>query len=138
MKRLQDADKLAQNIEQRASKGFTDSLATIISRAANATMEGIAYRHRKDSKAASQITSENGEELDVLDIIAARANTEESAIFRATLKQFVKGLDEMNRKILAGRIQGKTERELAPTVGIKAPAVHKRIVKIREELAELL
>lgn len=98
-----------------------------------------ADTEQRESKAISQtITNEDGEELDVLNIIAAKANTEESAIFRATIKQLVKGLDKTDRKILAGRIQGKTEREIAPAVGIKAPAVHKRIVKIRAELAELL
>lgn len=140
LKVLKNPAKLDADTEQRESNGkTTNTLRAVICRAANTTMEGIAYHSGKDSKAISQtITNEDGEELDVLDIIAAKANTEESAIFRATLKQFVKGLDDMNRKILAGRIQGKTEREIAPAVGIKAPAVHKRIVKIRAELAELL
>lgn len=140
LKVLKNPAKLDADTERRESQGkATNTLNAVICRAANNTMESIAHHSSKESKATIQtITNEDGEELDVLDIIAARANTEESAIFRATLKQFMKGLDDMNRKILAGRIQGKTEREIAPSLGITAPAVHKRIVKIRAELAELL
>lgn len=137
--KLLDADKLTLNIERRANKGYGDSLPAIVTRAANAAMEGIAYHGSKDSKATSRtITSEDGGEIDVLDTIAAPQNVEESAIFRATLQQFVKGLNETNQKIFTGRIKGLTEREIAPSVGISNIAIHNRMVKIRAELAALL
>lgn len=139
LQRLQDADKLARNIERPVNKGYGDSLPAIVTRAANAAMEGIAYHGSKDSKATSRtITSEDGGEIDVLDTIAAPQNVEESAIFRATLQQFVKGLDKTNQKIFTGRIKGLTEREIAPSVGISNIAIHNRMVKIRAELAALL
>lgn len=75
LQRLPDAGTLAKNIERRANKGFGDSLAAIVTRAANATMEGIAYRHRKDSKTTSQTTTADGEPLDLLDTVAATDDT---------------------------------------------------------------
>ena len=139
LQRLQDVGKLAKNIEQRANKGFGDSLAAIVTRAANATMEGIAYRHRKDSKATSQTTTTaDGETLDLLDTIAATADTETSATIRATLKDFYNSLDDTSKIIFAGLVNGMTERELAPTVGISHVATHNRMVKIRAQLAEML
>lgn len=138
LQRLPDVGTLAKNIERRANKGFGDSLAAIVTRAANATMEGIAYRHRKDSKTTSQTTTADGETFDLLDTIAAADNVEESAIFRATLQQFVKGLDETNQKILTGRIQGMTEREISETVFISNVAVHNRLIKMQKTLKEML
>lgn len=138
LQRSPDVGTLAKNIERRANKGFGDSLAAIVTRAANATMEGIAYRHRKDSKTTSQTTTADGETLDLLDTIAAADDTEASAIFRAMLQQFVKGLDETNQKILTGRIQGMTEREISKTVFISNVAVHKRIIKMQKALTEML
>lgn len=105
--KLLDIDKLAKNIERRASQGFTDSLAAIISRAAKATLAGAA-------------------------------DTERAATIRATLKKFFAGLDSKNKIIFGGMVKGMTEREIAPTVEISNIAVHKRMVKIRAELAELL
>lgn len=137
LQRLADADKLARNIERRASKGYKDSLPAIVTRAANATMEGIAYRHAKDSKATSQTTTV-GETLDLSDTVAATDDTEKSATIRATLKDFYNSLDSKNKIIFSGMVKGETEREIAPAVGITNIAVHNRITKIRKELAALL
>lgn len=139
LQRLQDVGKLAKNIEKRANQGFGDSLPAIVTRAANATMEGIAYRHAKDSKATSRtITSQDGDEIDILSTVAATDNTERSATVRATLKDFYSGLDERNKTIFCGMVKRLTEREIAPTVGISHVATHHRIAKIRAELAALL
>lgn len=138
LQRLSDVGKLARNIKRRANQGFVDSLPAIVTRAANTTMEGIAYRHRKDSKATSQTTTADGETLDLLDTIAATDDTEKAAIIRATLKDFYNGLDAKNKIIFGGMVQRLTEREIAPSVGITNTAVHSRMVKIRAELAALL
>lgn len=139
LQRLQDVGKLAKNIERRANQGYVDSLPAIVTRAANATMQGIAYRHAKDSKATSRtITSNISDEIDVLDTVAATADTERAATIRATLKDFYNGLDSKNKIIFGGMVQGKPEREIAPAVEISNIAVHKRMVKIRAELAALL
>ena len=138
LKRLADADKLARNIKRQAIKGFSDSLPAIVTRAANATMECIAYRHRKDSKATSQTTTADEETLNILDTVAAKDSTETSAIIRAELKRFIDSQDSTNRKILAGRIDGLTEREMIPLVGISNVAIHNRLMKMKKALAEIL
>lgn len=138
LQRLQDVDKLAKNIERRASKGFTDSLPAIVTRAANSTMQCIAYRHTKDSKATSQTTTADGETLDLLDTVAATDDTERSAIVMVTLRDFYNSLDGKGKIIFGGMVKRLTEREIAPSVGISSIAVHNRMVKIRAELAALL
>lgn len=139
LQRLPDVGTLAKNIEQRANKGFGDSLAAIVIRAANATMEGIVYRHRKDSKATSQTTTTaDGETLDLLDTVAATDDTEKAATIRATLTDFYNSLDSKDKIIFCGVMEGKTEQEIAPAVEITNIAVHKRIGKIRAGLAALL
>lgn len=140
LKVLKNPAKLDADTERRESQGKAgNTLEAIVCRAANNTMECIAYHSDKDGKATSRtITSEDGDEIDVLDTIAAPQNVEESAIFRATLQQFVKGLDETNQKILAGRIQGMTEREISQIVCISNVAVHNRLAKMQKALAEML
>lgn len=136
---LANVDRLEADCKRREAQGKPDTLAALICRAANATMEGIAYRHRKDSKSTSQtITTADGETLDLLDSILATNDTEQAAIIRAELKRFVDSLDDTNKTIFVGMVDGLTERELAPTVGISNVAVHNRIVKLRAALAALL
>lgn len=132
--------RLAGNIKKRADKGMTDTLAALICRSANSTMQGIAYRHQKDSKntVSRETVSADGEAFDLLQTIAAVNDTEEAAIIRATLKDFYNGLDDTSKTIFAGMVNGMTERELAPAAGISNVAVHKRMVKIRAALAVLL
>ena len=140
LKRLADVDKLEADCKRRESQGKAgNTLAAVVCRAANSTMECVAYHSGKDSKATSRtITSEDGDEIDVLDTIAAADNVEESAIFRATLQRFVKGLDETNQQILAGRIDGLTEREISQIVCISNVAVHNRLAKMQKALAAML
>ena len=83
-------------------------------------------------------TDEDGNEIDILDTIAAADNVEGSAILRAMLQQFIGSLDEINQKIIAGKIDGLTERELASIIGISNVAVHNRIAKMQKALKEML
>lgn len=140
LKVLKNPAKLDADTERRESQGKAgNTLEAIVCRAANSAMECVAYHSGKDSKATSRtITSESGDEIDILDTIAAADNVEESAIFRATLQQFVKGLDETNQKILTGRIHGLTEREISEIVFISNVAVHNRLAKMQKALAEML
>lgn len=137
---LANPAKLDADTERRESQGKAgNTLAAVVCRAANSTMGRIAYHSAKDSTATSRtITSESGDEIDILDTIAAADNVEESAIFRATLQQFIKSLDDTNKKIIAGRIQGMTEREISETVFISNVAVHNRLAKMQKTLAEML
>lgn len=136
---LLDADKLARNIEKRANQGFADSLAGIISRAAKANLQREMSREERDSVVISDTaTNGDGEEYSIFDTVAGAADTERAATIRATLKDFYNGLDDKNKIIFGGMIQGKVEREIAPSAGISHVATHNRMVKIRRELAALL
>lgn len=136
--RLANVDKLETDCKRRADNSKPNTLAAVVCRAANATMENIAYQHRKDSKTTStEIATADGETLDLLDSIPATNDTEQAAIIRAELQRFVGSLDDTNKTIFAGLVDGLTERELAPTVGISNVAVHNRMVKIRAALAAI-
>lgn len=126
--------------EQRKSQGKAENtMAAVVCRAANSTMESIAYHSGKHSKARSRkIRTKDGKEIDILDITAAADNVEGSAIFRATLQQFIEKLDDINRQIIAGRIKGMSEREISEIVCISNVAVHKRIAKMQKTLAAML
>ena len=141
--KMLDVDKLAENIKRRASKGFSDSLAGIVSRAAKAKLkreiEREMSRAERDSVVISDTaTNGSGEEYSLFDTVAGAADTERSAIIRATLKDFYNGLDAKNKIIFDGMVKRLTEREIAPTVGISSVATHNRMVKIRSKLAALL
>lgn len=137
--RLADVDKLAANIKRRASKGMADSLAALICRAANSTMQHNIDQAKRDSVIIDNMTTTvDGEAFDLLDSVAATADTETSATIRATLTDFYNSLNSKNKIIFDGMMEGKTEREIAPTVEISNIAVHNRMVKIRAALAEML
>ena len=80
----------------------------------------------------------DGETLDILDTVAATNDTEKAAIIRAMLTDFYNSLDSKDKVIFGGMMEGKTEREIAPTVEISNIAVHNRMVKIRAQLAEMV
>lgn len=138
--RLENLDKLEAYGKRRESQGKApDTLAGVVFRSANAVLARSAYNGKKNGKATRwTITSQDGDEIDVLDTVAAAAGTERAATIRATLKEFFAGLDSKNKIIFGGMVQGRTERELAPTVEISNIAVHKRMVKIRAALAEII
>lgn len=136
---LLDVDKLAQNIERRANQGFTESLAAIITRAANATLQREIDQEKREQGIISDVaTNGSGEEYSLFDTVAAAADTERSAIIRATLRGFYTGLDAKNKIIFCGMVKRLPEREIAPTVGISSVAVHNRMQKIRAQLAAML
>lgn len=140
LERLADTDKLDADSKRRESQGKTpNTLAAVVCRAANNAMQHIAYHSVKEGKATSQtITDEDGKELDLLETIAAVDDTEASAIIWATLQRFITTLDATGQQIINGRINGLTERELAPIVGISNVAVHNRLTKMQKVLATML
>ena len=133
---LADVDKLARNIEKRANMGFGDSLPGIVSRAAKAVLQREINREDRDSVVISDTaTNSSGETYSLFETIAGTADTERAATIRATLKDFYSQLDATSKAIFGGMIQGKTEREMATTVNLSNVAVHKRVSKIRSQLA---
>lgn len=140
LNRLKNLDKLEVFGKRRESQGKApDTLAGVVFRSANAVLTSSVYHGNKNGKAARwTIRNEDGDEIDVLDTVAAVNDTEESAIIRVELKRFIDGQDDTNKKILAGRIDGLTERKIAEVVGISNAAIHKRIVKMQKALAKIL
>lgn len=137
---MQDPEALDADSDKRTTAGKAgNTLSMVINRAARAGLERMAYQSRKHGKANNhQITNEDGEEIDTLYLLAATNDTEKAAIIRVALRGFTESLDEINQKIIAGKIDGLTERELASIVGISNVAVHKRIVKMQKALMEML
>lgn len=134
-----DADALAKKIERRASQGYDDSLAGIISRAAKAELQREMDEDKRDGRMiiSDTATDADGQEYSLIDSIASSANTEKASTIQATLKDFYSGLDERNKTIFKGMVKGKTEREIAADIGISHVATHKRMTRIRAGLAAM-
>lgn len=140
LKVLANPAKLDADTEQRESQGKAgNTLAAVVCRAANNSMASIFHHGGKHSKATSRtITTKDGYEIDVLDTIAAKDDTEKAATIRAALKAVYDKLDATNKIIFSGMVNGLTERELAPAVSLSNVAVHKRMTKIRTALASMV
>lgn len=137
---MQDPEALDADSDKRTAAGKAgNTLSAVINRAARAGLERMAYQSRKHGKASShQITTEDGDEIDTLYLMAATNNTEEAAIIRITIRDFTESLDATSKKILAGRIQGMTEREISGVVPVSNVAVHNRLAKMQKALAKML
>ena len=135
------ADKLNAINERRAAQGkATTTLAGIVFRAARASIAAISYSDKKHAAARVRtVKSEGGEEADYIDTMTAIKNdTEAAAILSVDLQRFITSRDSTDQQIIYGLMEKRTERELAAVAGISAPAVHKRIVKMRAALAEII
>lgn len=137
---MQDPEAIDADSEERTVAGkASNTLSAIVHRAARAGLARMAYQSRKYSKATNyQATSEDGDIIDLLYLLAADDDTERAAIIRVTIQDFIESLDDTNQKIISGRIEGLTERELSSIVGISNVAIHKRIAKMQKELAAML
>lgn len=135
-----DADALAKKIERRASQGYDDSLAGIISRAAKAELQREMDEDKRDGRMiiSDTATDADGQEYSLIDSIASSADTEKASTIQSVLKDFYNGLDERNKTIFKGMVKGKTEREIAADIGISHVATHNRITRIRTGLATML
>ena len=127
--------------ERRAAQGKTPTtLVGIVYNAARTSIAAISYREKKHAAASVRtVKNQNWEEADYIGTIAASgADTEAAAILNVNLQRFITNRDSTDRQIISGLMERKTERELAAVVGISVPTVHKRIVKIRAALAEII
>ncbi len=137
---MHDPEALDADSDKRTAAGkASNTLSMVINRAARAGLERMAYQSRKHGKATSQQTiTENGDVIDTMYLLAADDDTERAAILRVALQDFTASLDDTNREIIAGKIGGMTERELASIVGISNVAVHNRIARMQKALAEII
>lgn len=135
------ADKLTAINERRTDQGKAPiTLASVVYRAARASIATISYSEKKHAAASVRmVKSEDGKEADYIDTMATSgADTEAAAILKTTLEQFAASRDEIDQQIIGGLMGQQTEREISAVVGISPVAVHKRIAKIRAELTALL
>lgn len=135
------ADRLTAINERRAAQGKAPTaLAGIVYNAARASIAAISYSEKKHAAASVRtVKSEDGKEADYIDTMtASKDNTEAAAILRTELQRFIASRDSTDQQIIYGLIKKQTEHELAAVVEISAPAVHKRIAKIRAALAEII
>ena len=135
------ANKLNAINERRAAQGKTPTtLASIVYRAARASIAAISYSEKKHTAASVRtVKSEDGKEADYIDTMtASKDNTEAAAILRTDLQRFIASRDSTDQQIIYGLMEKRTERELAAVVGISVPVVHKRIAKIWAALAEII
>lgn len=137
---MQDPEALDADSDKRTAAGkASNTLSMVINRAARAGLERMAYQSRKHGKATSQTaTTEDGDVIDTLYLLAANDDTERAAIIRVALQDFTASLDDTNREIIAGKIGGMTEREIASIVGISNVAIHNRIAKMQKALKEMI
>ncbi len=137
-----DVDKLTARNEERASQYKRPiTLVSIVYNAARASIASVYEQDMKHERARCvTVIGEDGEEYSYFDTIEASApdNTERSALLRVTVGQFAASRDEIDRKIMEQISQGYTERQIGKSVGMSGPAVHKRIVKMRKALRELV
>lgn len=54
------------------------------------------------------------------------------------MERFTASRDETDQKVMEMLVQGYTERQIGKVVGMSGPAVHKRIMKMRKDLRELI
>lgn len=136
-----DVSKLTARNKKRASEYKKPmSLVSIVYNAARASIAAVYYQDIKHDRARCvTVIGEDGEEYSYFDTIAAASstNTERSAIIRAEIEQYTASRDKIDQKILEMLSQGFTERQIAKVVGISNVAVHKRIVKMRNDLEYL-
>lgn len=137
-----DADALTEKNERRAASGLRPlSLVGLVYSAARASIGAIFYADHKHGVASVRtVTDKNGDEYSFIEEMASsrRDNTESAALIRVSLERFRASRDEIDNIILDCLSLGLTERETAPHCHISNVAVHKRIMKLRDALREIV
>ncbi len=140
-KAIDDGDRLTAANQRRAAQFKKPlTLVSLVYNAARASIAAIYYGDAKHSVACDfDVTDDDGNAASYVETMAAdnRQNTERAATIRAMLQEYSDSCDEIGRRVLQMVIEGKTEREIGKAVGMSGPAVHKRIMKMREALKDL-
>ena len=134
-------EQLTATNERRAAQGKRPlTLVSLVYNAARASISAVYYADSKHSAAYDfEISDGEGNSASYVATCVEdkRANVERAAVIRLRIGQLRDGLDDIGQQVLEMVMQGKTEREIGKAVGISGVAVHKRIVKMRGELADL-
>lgn len=138
---MQHPETVPRKYCQRIERGYSgDSLVSIVCRAARATLQREAKRDRQEGRILlpDTDTDENGMEYSLFDYIKAPDDTERAATIRIVLRDLYSRLDERDKAIFCGMVEGKSGRKIAPTVGVSHVIVSRRIRRIRAQLATML
>lgn len=123
VKRL-DADKLYKTNAKRADEGKAPlTIGQVAFRAAHSAAEIDRYDRNKHNA----LPLETWEAVD-------GGNMEDQIITRLTMEGFASGRDTVDKLIIEMLPQGYTERQIGVPADMTDPAIHKRIVKIRDGL----
>lgn len=142
---VNDDARLSAIVDGRAAAGRDTCLYQI---AVSCARSAAARLWRQDRRNAAQDRvrrDDDGKETSTVESFVGtdgkpaagvpRRVTETAAITRAAIAAALDGIDSTDQIIVAGLMDGRTERRIADVAGISAPAVHKRIVKLRARLA---
>jgi len=115
------------------------SLARMTSRAIVAAAKAIREAEKRNASALRHTVTEEGQELDVIDISARGTaepiapGPEAAAIIRDSITRACR--DDIDLRIVAALGAGYSARRIAPAVNLSRQAVDKRIKAIRERYA---
>ena len=144
---LGDLDKLTARNEKRAAQGKRPvTLVSVVYNGARASIAAIAYADSKHAAASDfEVMNDNGESFSYIETGAAdsTANTENAAIIRGAFEDMAGGLDPVDSRLWEFVQRGYTERKMAAMLtaeglGMSNVAVHKRVVKLRARLQEMV
>ena len=127
---LHIAEVTPEALDRLNSKKATPiTLASVVWRAARhaiRTADGSDRKHKHES--LDWLDDDGGEHSRP---IAGGYTAEEEALYRGWLNDFMRGLDETDKQIIKGKLNGKQQNEIAQIVGISPAAICKRLKKLR-------
>lgn len=140
-----DVDYLeAQNERREAAGKGKLSLVTLVYRAGKDAVRAYIPDMERQAARADNVTEQDGETLDLFDAIEDARNgdgrelvnrpTEAAALSAVSLDDFKSKRDEIDRMIIEGIRDGYKQNEIAAACGISAPAINKRLDKLRAAL----
>lgn len=126
-----------RNAKRAAAGKMNVSLSSLVYGAAVHAINKVWRDDVKHGRAqVKTITDKNGESYSYIDTMAStrKDNTEAQALGSLAFEEFVNGRDEIDRMIIEGIRDGYKGKEIAAMAGISAPAITKRLNKLRAAL----
>lgn len=126
-----------RNAKRAAAGRLNVSLSSLFYGAAVHAINKVWRDDVKHGRAqVKTITDKNGEQYSYIDTMATtrKDNTEAQALGSLAFAEFVNGRDEIDKLIIEGIRDGYKGKEIATMAGISAPAITKRLNKLREAL----
>ena len=116
----------------------SDKLMWIVFRAADATIRREQRHKQKAAACICEVQGTDGEPVNVVETLieSRRDSTEQQAIIRVVLEQFLDGKDDTDIQIINGLAAGYSAREVATDAGMSHTAINKRAARLRAELRE--